>query len=87
VEFIFNFEVYECTFLMAEVTAFIRSACFSMMIGKKNQADSTIKVPNKISIRAGLLISQVKKTDVYEFIKLFNLGANFQTPYYKELAE
>jgi len=57
------------------------------MIGRKNQADSTIIVPNKISIRAGLLINQVKKTEVYEFIKLFDLGAKFGASYYKELAE
>jgi len=86
VEFIFNFEVYESSYRIAEVPAFIRSACFSMMITKKNNPDSQINVPNKVSIRAGLLIDQVKKTDVLVFIDLFDLGANFKTDYYVQLA-
>lgn len=57
------------------------------MIGKKVHPQSTIKVPQSISIRAGLLIEQVLKTDAFEFIQLFELGKNFDELYYKNLVD
>jgi hypothetical protein len=57
------------------------------MMGKKAHSQSTIKVPQKIRNRAGLLIDQVLKTDVFKFIKLFDLGDNFDELYYKKLVD
>jgi hypothetical protein len=64
---------------------FIRYACFNMMAGRRSHPESTIVITENIGVRASVLVDKVAKTDVFEYIKVFELGANFGETYFKDL--
>ena len=53
-----------------------------MMAGRRAHPDSKIVISEDISNRALCLVANVAKTDVFEFIKLFELSSYFDEAYY-----
>ena len=86
-EFKFIFKIYELTFKEPEVPGFIRSICFNLMAGRKASAELSIKITQDISDIAICLADEVAKTDVFEFIKLFELDQFFDNTFYIKTVE
>ncbi len=55
------------------------------MAGRRSHPESTIVITENIGVRASVLVDKVAKTDVFEYIKVFELGANFGETYFKDL--